>query len=100
MLHKALATTQTHPVASTKSGVRHYDTGYWKPPHPRLSTALFPYVPYFWLPSSCQMFLPTTTILDLQTPFFWVEIIACRFQEYLPLFDAILVPPSPWLQSC
>lgn len=32
-------------------------------------------------------------------PFFWAEIIACRFQEYLPLFDAILVPPLPWLQS-
>lgn len=69
MLRKALATTQTHSVAPTKSGVRHYDTGYWKQPHPLLSTAPFPYVPYFWLPSSCQMFFPTTTILDLQTLF-------------------------------
>lgn len=69
MLHKALATTQTRSVAPTKSGVRHYDTGYWKQPHPRLSVAPFPYVPYFWLPSSRQMFFPTTTILDLQTLF-------------------------------
>lgn len=66
MLHKALANTaQTCSVAPTKSGVRHYDTGYWKQPHSRLSTAPFPYVPDFWLPSSHQMFFPTTTILDL-----------------------------------
>lgn len=69
MLHKALANTQTRSVAPTKSGVRHYDTGYWKQTHLRLSTAPFPYVPYFWLPSSRQMFFPTTTILDLQTLF-------------------------------
>jgi len=100
MLHKALATTtETCSVAPTKSGVRHWDTGYWKQPHPLLSTApsFHMFLISGYLPAArCSFPLPPSWTCR---PFFWAGIIACRFQEYLPLFDAILVPPLPWLQS-